>query len=303
VWSIVSGSLPAGIELSAAGVLTGTPTATGTSTFTVQATSGSLSGTRALSLTVVASGGQVATHVAVTTQPAGAVSGANFTTQPVVAIRDAQGATVAGSSVAVTATISSGTGTLSGTTTVFAVNGVATFTNLRITGSGSHTLALSSPGLTGTMSVAFNVSSGGGGATVGLNVGATTPTSVQAGQNISIPIILDMTSAAGANVASIQFSLTWDPAKFDFVSGTPDGSSGFSLTTNTMNEGTGSISVAGFAVTGVTTTTTLYTLVLTARVAASGTSGTVSASVSAAADQGGTAVTVTPRNLTVNITP
>jgi hypothetical protein len=38
------------------------------------------------------------------------------------------------------ASIASGTGTLSGTTTIAAVNGVATFTNLKITGSGSHTI-------------------------------------------------------------------------------------------------------------------------------------------------------------------
>lgn len=36
-WSITAGSLPAGLSLSALGAITGTPTATGTSTFTVQA--------------------------------------------------------------------------------------------------------------------------------------------------------------------------------------------------------------------------------------------------------------------------
>jgi len=35
-WSLSTGSLPAGLSLSAAGVISGTPTATGTSTFTVQ---------------------------------------------------------------------------------------------------------------------------------------------------------------------------------------------------------------------------------------------------------------------------
>jgi hypothetical protein len=36
-WSIVDGALPAGLTLSANGVISGTPTATGTSTFTVKA--------------------------------------------------------------------------------------------------------------------------------------------------------------------------------------------------------------------------------------------------------------------------
>jgi hypothetical protein len=249
-----------------------------------------------------ASGGQTPTHVTVGTQPGGALSGANFTTQPTVVVRDAQGAIVLGSSVPVTASIASGSGVLSGTTTVAAVNGVATFTNLRITGSGVHTLAFFSPGLTGATSGAFNVSAGGGG-TAALNVGAATPATVAAGADISIPIILDMSGSGGGDVASIQFGITWDPAKFDFVSGTVNGASGFSLTPNTTNSATGSISVAGFAVTGVTTTTTLYTVVLTAKPAAAGTSGTVTATVGAAADQLGVPVTVTPRNLVVNITP
>jgi hypothetical protein len=302
-WSLTSGALPAGLALSNAGVLSGTPTGAGLSSFTVQATSGGISGTRNLTLTIIpASGGQTPTHLTVGTQPGGAVTGANFTTQPTVVVRDAQGALVLGGSAQVTASVSSGSGILSGTTTVNAVNGVATFTNLRITGSGVHTLSFSSPGLTGATSAAFNVAAGGGG-TAGLNVGASTPTSVAAGTDIVIPIILDMSGSGGGDVASIQFGISWDPARFDFVSGTVNGGSGFSLTPNTMNATTGSISVAGFAVTGVTTTTTLYTITLTARLAAAGTSGTVAATVGAAADQLGVPVTITPRNLVVNINP
>jgi len=45
------------------------------------------------------------------------------------------------STATVTATIASGSGSLSGTTSVAMVAGVATFSNLIITGSGSHTLA------------------------------------------------------------------------------------------------------------------------------------------------------------------
>jgi hypothetical protein len=42
-WSVVSGSLPPGLTLSASGLLTGTPTAAGTSTFTVQVSDDALS--------------------------------------------------------------------------------------------------------------------------------------------------------------------------------------------------------------------------------------------------------------------
>jgi hypothetical protein len=54
VYAVTSGSLPAGLTLSAAGVLSGTPTAAGASSFTVTATNGGGSDPQALSLTIVA---------------------------------------------------------------------------------------------------------------------------------------------------------------------------------------------------------------------------------------------------------
>ncbi len=98
-----------------------------------------------------------ATQVVLTTQPTGAVSGLALTTQPVVEIRDASNAIVSTSSAAVTAAIASGSGALQGTLTVNAVNGVATFTNLRVNGAGSHTLQFTSDGLTAATSTAFDV--------------------------------------------------------------------------------------------------------------------------------------------------
>src|SRR5262245_31272951 len=52
-WSIASGALPAGLTLAAStGVISGTPTATGTSNFTVRVTAGAQNVTKALSITV-----------------------------------------------------------------------------------------------------------------------------------------------------------------------------------------------------------------------------------------------------------
>ena len=51
-WALDSGSLPPGIELSAAGALAGTPTATGEFTFSVMGDDGSLQGTAELSIYV-----------------------------------------------------------------------------------------------------------------------------------------------------------------------------------------------------------------------------------------------------------
>ena len=102
------------------------------------------------------------TQLAFTTQPAGAMSGLAMTTQPVVAVQDATGATDNTSGASVTISITPSTGTagavLSGNTTVNAVNGVATFTNLTIDMVGdNYTLRATSGNLTLATSTAFNV--------------------------------------------------------------------------------------------------------------------------------------------------
>ena len=52
IWSLISGTLPAGLTLSSSGTISGTPTTSGSSSFTVRATSGSLSAEKSLSITV-----------------------------------------------------------------------------------------------------------------------------------------------------------------------------------------------------------------------------------------------------------
>ena len=97
-----------------------------------------------------------------TTSPAGAISGSGFTTQPVVKVQDGGSNITTPSSAAVTVTITPGTGTsgavLSGTTTVSALNGVATFSGLSIDLPGAaYTLTATSNGVTSAVSSAFNV--------------------------------------------------------------------------------------------------------------------------------------------------
>jgi hypothetical protein len=84
-----------------------------------------------------------------------------FSTQPAVEIRDAAGNLVTASTLNVTATIGSGSGTLTGLTSVAASNGVATFTNLSMTGpTGSRTLAFAASGLPSAASAPFNLAPG-----------------------------------------------------------------------------------------------------------------------------------------------
>jgi len=106
--------------------------------------------------------------IAVTTQPAGAMPAAPFTTQPVVELRDTNGVLVsADSTTQVSASILVGTGTsgavLSGTTTVTASAGVAAFAGLSIDLGGSgYRLRFSATGYSPVNSNVFNVGSSGG---------------------------------------------------------------------------------------------------------------------------------------------
>lgn len=81
----------------------------------------------------------------ITRQLAGAVSGRTATTQPRLEFRTGSG-TLLPISDGVTAELLSGSGTLVGTLRVDASNGVVTFTNLRIDGSGAHQLRFTSGG-------------------------------------------------------------------------------------------------------------------------------------------------------------
>ena len=89
-----------------------------------------------------------ATQIALTTSAAGAVAGAAFATQPVVAIRDAVGNDVTTATGVVTMTVSGGAATV-GTATATVVNGIATFTSVGVSSIAgtSYTLSFSSTGL------------------------------------------------------------------------------------------------------------------------------------------------------------
>lgn len=104
---------------------------------------------------------QIASKAMITTEPSGAVNGVALTTQPVIRITDASGNTVTTSKVSVVASIASGSGTLNGTKTVAAVGGVATFTDLVLSGTpGSFTLTFTPTSLTAATSSSFALAAG-----------------------------------------------------------------------------------------------------------------------------------------------
>ena len=99
-----------------------------------------------------------ATSLAFTVQPASGTAGADIAPAVKVEVRDASGAIVTGSSAPVTLALgATNNATLTGTTTVNAVDGVATFDDVTVTTAGSYVLLASSPNLTGATSATFTV--------------------------------------------------------------------------------------------------------------------------------------------------
>lgn len=103
--------------------------------------------------------------LSVQTSPAGATGGVAFSTQPVVRILDAGGNLVTTATNNMTLSIKSGTGTsgasLSSTTTVAAVGGVATFSGLKIDKAGTgYVLTATASGIPVADSGAFDVAVG-----------------------------------------------------------------------------------------------------------------------------------------------
>jgi len=100
----------------------------------------------------------VPAKLAFTVQPTNATAGSAFTPALTVTIEDSSGHPVTSATNVVTVAIDTGLSGLSGTTTVTAVNGIATFGDLSIQKSGSaYFLTASSPGLARATSASFGI--------------------------------------------------------------------------------------------------------------------------------------------------
>jgi hypothetical protein len=189
---------PAGMSFSTiTGALSGTPTTVASATaYTVTATNASGSATQTFTLTINPG---AATKAMMTTQPAGAVSGSAFTTQPVVRVTDSGGNTVTTFTGNMIAAITSGTGAISGNNVV-AVAGVATFTNLVITGTGDHILTFTPEKLAGVNSETL---------TVGLSAQATLSiTSLTTNTKAhDYSQALSITTSGGSGTGAITFAI------------------------------------------------------------------------------------------------
>ena len=128
--------------------------------YTLTASDGALTGATSGAFNLAG----VATKLAFSQQPGNTSAGASISPAVTVLIEDSSGRTVTTDSSNVTLAIGTnppGNGTLAGTKTVAAVNGVATFSNLSIDKVGTgYTLTAGDGSLTGATSSGFNLTPG-----------------------------------------------------------------------------------------------------------------------------------------------
>jgi hypothetical protein len=147
-----------------------------------------------------------ADHLAFGTQPSSAQAGASISPAVTVTVQDALGNPVTTATNPVTVALGANPdgATLSGTLTMNAVNGVATFGNLSLDKVGTgYTLAASSAGLAGATSGSFSVSAG---APAQLVI-ATQPSNTQVGASISPAVTVAIQDAFG-NATQATSSVT-----------------------------------------------------------------------------------------------
>lgn len=203
--------------------------------------------------------------LAITTQPSGAVTGLALTTQPVVEVRTTDGYRLTSATPDITATVASGGGALSGTTTITAAAGRGTFTNLAITNAagGAHQLRFSAPTLAGAPTVTSNAFT----VTVPLSLAlgsATTSGTAIAGTGPGAAEAVSVTlGGTGSGAQAWTAAVTGPPApwiNFTTGSGTGSGTLRFTRSAAALTAGTYTATIRVTAGTETAELTDTYTV-------------------------------------------
>lgn len=231
--------------------------------FTVSFSAGGSTTPLTLLLTTTGGGtnpGSTATQVAITSAPTTVESGAAMSTPFRVEIRDVNGVLVSNAAVTVSATIASGSsGVLQGTTSATSVNGVATFTNLRVgSTAGTVRLQFASSGLSSMTSSAVTVTQ-----VVRQLALVTQPGTPRLASTLTVQPVVELRDAAGLAVATGTGAVT---------ASIGSGTAGTLTGTNPVTATAGRATFTNLALNG----TGSYTLVFSLSGASSITSSTVS---------------------------
>jgi len=188
--------------------------------------------------------------------PAKYTSGSAIAAGVSVSLREVSGMTVPGATNAITASITAGGGVLSGTTTVAAANGVATFSNLIITGTGAQTLSFATAGTTAATVIMNSNAPDSLVFAIGID---TASTAGFPSTSFALPVRLDLTKAATRTLGSVSSTITWDPTHvvFDSVKTVAAGT----WSNNVTQVATGTLTI-GLSAANITTTSTLLNLYL-----------------------------------------
>ena len=230
--------------------------------------------TSAVSNTVTVSVGP-ATKLVITTQPSTTVAtGVAFTQQPVVKVEDSGGNVVTSNYSTVTASLTSGTGTLVHNT-ANAVAGTATFSGLALTAAvGTYTLTFSDPGFVSVISTSFSITSG---PATKLVITTAPSSTALSGVALGVQPVVTVEDAAGNVVTSDTSTVT---ARIT--------SGGVSLTNGAKTAVGGIAAFSGLAINALVGN---YTLTFTDGTLTAAVSGNISVSTGPAT---GLAVTVEP---------
>lgn len=269
LWAATNGTLAVSGPTDSTGVASATLTL-GTTLGAATATA-SLGNRQQVTFTATATVG-APTKLAFTTQPANTQTGSLLA--PVrVSVMDVANDVVPNSSASITLAIGSnpGSGTLAGTVTRQAVNGVATFDDLKLDRVGNgYTLVATTGGLTSATSTAFNVAAGSAGAPTTMQlVGPSSVTAVAGTTPTQLPS-LQVTDVNGIPVPNVPITIVVMRGTQQIFSGVQstgtDGSlSVLSLVQNNTTAGTFTIT---FTAAGLAGSPATFTAIVTPAAAA-----------------------------------
>jgi hypothetical protein len=223
-------------------------------TYTLSASDGSLTGATSGSFTVSPA---AASKLVISQTPTNGTAGQALGTALKIAIEDSSGNVVASNTSTVTVTVASGPGSFASgsATSVAAVSGVATFSNLIFNTAGTYTLSISDGSLTGVTTATITVSPGA----ASKLVMTQTPASGTAGQALGTVLKVALEDAFGnvvtSNSSTVAVTVASGPGVFATGSTTSvaaiNGVATFSnLVLNTA--GTYTLSVSDGSLTGAT---------------------------------------------------
>ncbi len=223
---------------------------------------------------------------------------------PAVRLSDAFGNPVGGVTVQF-APADEGSGSVAGGTVTTGADGVATVGSWTVGNTmGPNTLLASGASLTTSFSATVT-----GGVPPGIRLvvgalGSASQRTAVAGQDITVPITVDLTSRGGVDFGSVAVTLSWDPAALTFksLSIAPPwfdsrGAAG-NVTTNTSNASIGSIRVGAFTSSATFSSFAFVNVVFTVH-----RSATITAQIDAAGNAAADRITVIPRPQSITVTP